>query len=243
MFLAWVIFVLTTIFLQHNLPFKPTLYNKQLDSMKTINPENNTTNSFRKWFTLSNISTMVMLAFIVAMLVIPNVKAFVIQNLMKVGLFQPSVPPVNQNSNTEALTQENTQDVVFKDGNGNTVSLSELKGKVVFLNFWATWCPPCIAEMPSINELKKRYKGKEEIVFLMVDADSNYEKSTKFMQKRGYDLPVSIAVSSVPDNIFDGSLPTTLILDKQGRLSFKHEGSADYKNQKIVDFIDQLLVE
>ncbi|WP_154648000.1 TlpA family protein disulfide reductase [Pedobacter arcticus] len=211
--------------------------------MKTINPENNTTNSFRKWFTLSNISTMVMLAFIVAMLVIPNVKAFVIQNLMKVGLFQPSVPPVNQNSNTEALTQENTQDVVFKDGNGNTVSLSELKGKVVFLNFWATWCPPCIAEMPSINELKKRYKGKEEIVFLMVDADSNYEKSTKFMQKRGYDLPVSIAVSSVPDNIFDGSLPTTLILDKQGRLSFKHEGSADYKNQKIVDFIDQLLVE
>lgn len=211
--------------------------------MKTINPENNTGNNFRKWFTLSNISTMLMLAFIVAMLVNPNVKAFVIQNLMKVGLFQPSVPSVNQNSTPQVVSQESVQDVIFKDGKGNTVSLSELKGKVVFLNFWATWCPPCIAEMPSINELKKRYKGKEEIVFLMVDADGDYQKSTKFMQKRGYDLPVSVAVSSVPDNIFDGSLPTTLILDKQGRLAFKHEGSADYKNQKIVDFIDQLLAK
>jgi thiol-disulfide isomerase/thioredoxin len=62
--------------------------------------------------------------------------------------------------------------VTFTDGNGNTVSLKSLKGKVVFINFWAAGCPPCIHEMPSIKKLKQSFNGNDNIVFLMVDVDA-----------------------------------------------------------------------
>lgn len=212
--------------------------------MDKVNSQINTSAKDKKWFTFSNISTALMLCFVVSMTVNPNVKAFVIQNLMKIGLFQPSLPSDSKDAkNVQPIVKENDQDIVFKDSAGKTISLAQLKGKVVFLNFWATWCPPCIAEMPSINKLKKRYGGNDDIVFLMVDADGNYEKSMKFMQKRGYDLPIFTVASAIPENVFSGSLPTTLVLDKQGRLVFKHEGSADYGNEKIVNFIDVLIAK
>ncbi len=210
--------------------------------MKTVNSENNSGSSMKKWFTFSNISTVIMLGFIVAMVVNPNAKAFVIQNLMKVGLFQPAVPSQNQNASVQNVGQQPPLDIIFKDGEGKTVSLSDLKGKVVFLNFWATWCPPCIAEMPSINKLKKRYKASGDVVFLMVDADGDYQKSSAFMRKRNYDLPIYIAVSHIPEEVFGDSLPTTVILDKDGRMVFRQEGSADYENPEIITLINNLLL-
>ncbi len=199
--------------------------------------------STKKWFTFSNVLTLAMLAFILAMLINPNVKAFVIQNLMKVGLFQPSIPSGKEIDDLESTGNIAPKEIAFKNSNGETISLAELRGKVVFLNFWATWCPPCIAEMPSINRLKQKYESNNDLVFLMVDADGDYQKSSAFMQKHNYDLPVYISINKVPENIFGSSLPTTVILDKEGRVVFRHEGSADYESPKVVEFIDNLLAE
>ena len=66
---------------------------------------------------------------------------------------------------------QETPNLKFKDENGKTISLHALKGKVVFINLWATWCPPCIYEMPSIHELRKTFKDNDNLVFLMVDMD------------------------------------------------------------------------
>lgn len=192
----------------------------------------------KKWFTFSNVLTLLMLTFILAMIINPNVKAFVIQNLMKVGLFQPNVPTSRQ---AEELHNIAPEGITFRDSKGETISLAELRGKVVFLNFWATWCPPCIAEMPSINNLKQKYNTNKEIVFMMIDADGDFQKSLSFMRKHNYDLPVYSSITQIPESIFKSSLPTTVILDKHGRLVFKHEGSADYESPKIKKFIDGLL--
>lgn len=194
----------------------------------------------KKWLSWSNISTVAMLVFIIAMLVNPDIKAYVIQGLMKVGLFQPSIPSEDITAKQVNL-EDATPDAIFTDSNDQRVQLSNLRGKVVFINFWATWCPPCIAEMPSINNLYKKYKSNKNIVFLMVDADGDLKKSLNFMRKRDFDLPVYIPASAIPESLFETSLPTTVVLNKKGQAVFRHEGSADYQNASFIKFIDELL--
>lgn len=139
------------------------------------------------------------------------------------------------------LPEDSGNEVVFKDKNGKAISLSSLKGKVVFINFWATWCPPCIQEMPSIDKLKQSFYGKEDIIFLMVDVDNNIEKSTAFMEKKKYDLPVYVPVSNIPSDYLGGAIPTTVILDKNGNMVTRIEGGRDYTNSEIIKVLNELI--
>lgn len=134
-----------------------------------------------------------------------------------------------------------TAGISFKDKDGKTVSLSSLKGKVVFINFWATWCPPCIQEMPTINELKQSYKGNDDIVFLMVDVDNNIEKSTAFMEDKKYDLPVYVPASEIPSDYLGSAIPTTVILDKSGDMIARMEGGRDYNSPDIIKALNELV--
>lgn len=131
-------------------------------------------------------------------------------------------------------------DVSFKDKSGNVVSLSALKGKVVFINFWATWCPPCIHEMPSINTLRQRFKDNKNIEFLMVDVDNDIDQSAGFMEKNNYDLPLFTPAGEIPPEFLGGSIPTTVILDKNGQIIERLEGSRDYAAPEIVKALTEL---
>lgn len=193
----------------------------------------------KKWITKSNIGNAL---FFIAMMVLifnADAKSWLMQGLMKIGFFQPEI------SQTTAFkeTQPSIADVQFIDVNGQQVNLSSLNGKVVFINFWATWCPPCIAEMPSINAFYQKFKDNPNVVFLMVDVDGNFKKSEKFMQRRNFDLKVWNAASSIPETYLGGSIPTTVILDKQGRLVFRHEGGADYENKDFQESINKLALD
>jgi len=126
-----------------------------------------------------------------------------------------------------------TQELSFKDKEGKVVQLSALKGKVVFINFWATWCPPCIHELPSIDQLRKSLKDNKDIVFLMVDVDGDIEKSSAFMTENKYDLPLYIPESEIPPEFLGQSIPTTVILDKAGKIVERLEGSRDYGAPEI----------
>jgi len=205
----------------------------------------------KKLLSFSNLTTALLICFALAMVFIPDFKGWTMQGLMKIGLFQPDIPEnVShiQDSNTSSTDKINTTsvqtpipDAAFLDGANNTIKLSELKGKVVFLNFWATWCPPCIAEMPAIQKLYNQFKDNKNVQFLLIDADGNYAKSSAFMTKKKLTMPVFIPASSIPDVYFSGSLPTTVIFDKSGRIVFKHAGAADYGNPKVTEFINKLL--
>jgi hypothetical protein len=74
----------------------------------------------------------------------------------------------------------------------------------------------------------------------MVDVDNNFDKSNAFMKKKGFALPVYTQVNDIPAKYFSGTLPTTVILDKSGKLVFHHEGVADYSNSEVADFIKKL---
>lgn len=142
---------------------------------------------------------------------------------------------------SDALQQ--TPDLKFKDENGQIISLRSLKGKVVFINLWATWCPPCIYEMPSINKLKNTFKDNDDLVFLMVDVDGKINQAKKFMERRKFDLPVHIPASEIPRELFGGSIPTTIIVNKQNDIVGRHVGGADYAAQEVIDMMSKLLNE
>jgi thiol-disulfide isomerase/thioredoxin len=151
----------------------------------------------------------------------------------------------NEMNTTEEVprvqTPAPTSDIFFKDEDGKTVSLSSLKGKVVFINFWATWCPPCIEELPTINELKQSFNGNDNIEFLMVDVDNKMESSTAFMQENNYDLPVYVPASNIPSDYLGGAIPTTVILDKNGNMVARMEGGRDYTDPEFVKAINELV--
>ena len=167
-----------------------------------------------------------------------DAKTFVIKGLMKTGLYNAGIPEYKKINESAKIIPDG---LAFVDANGKLVNLSDQKGKVVFINFWTTWCPPCRAEMPSINALHQKIKNNDKIVFLMVDADSKLQEAQKFMDKHSYQLPVFAAATDIPNEIFAGSLPTTLILDKQGRIVFHHAGMASYDKPEMLEFINGLL--
>lgn len=149
-----------------------------------------------------------------------------------------------QNVATQEVSQvetSQTSDIAFKDEEGKTVSLDALKGKVVFINFWATWCPPCIREMPSIDELKDSFKESDDIVFLMVDVDNKMEKSSAFMKENDYDLPVYVPASNIPSDFLRGAIPTTVIIDKKGEMVARMEGGRNYRDPQIIKALKELV--
>lgn len=191
----------------------------------------------RKKISVSNIFSTLIMALALLVIFNPNAKGYLIRGLMLLGFFQPDA--AGYTNHHESLA--NIPDIRFKDASGNEVSLSTLKTKVVFINYWATWCPPCIAEMPKVNELYKKFRNDPNVAFLLVDVDNNLPKAQAFMLKNGFDLPLYTQISNVPETLLDGTIPTTLVFGKDGKLIYKHSGAADYSSEKFEEFIRQNL--
>lgn len=126
----------------------------------------------------------------------------------------------------------------LRDLKGEVVNFKDLEGDVIFLNFWATWCPPCIAEMPSLNALFEDYKDK--ISFVLV---SNEKTSVvrSFMEKKGYILNSYTPLSQYPDNFNTRTIPQTYLIDKQGRIVIDKGGAANWNSDKVRGQLDALI--
>ncbi|MBD1259103.1 TlpA family protein disulfide reductase [Maribacter polysiphoniae] len=123
---------------------------------------------------------------------------------------------------------------------GKDFNFEEARNKVVLVNFWATWCPPCIAEMPSLQSLYHDYGDK--IVFMCV-AQDNPDKVAAFISKKGYDLPVYFSKTEAPSLLSAKLLPTTYIIDRQGKIVIAETGSADWNRAEVRTILDGLLQE
>lgn len=183
----------------------------------------------------NNTSNILFVSLGIILLFSTDAKAFLQQSLMKVGFFKPNLENVvTKNIDKDYL------DVNLINNRGEVVTLADFKGKVVFINFWATWCPPCIAEMPSIQILHDKFKDDSDVVILTVEIESKKEKAKQFMKRKKLTLPVYYPNSNLPIVLFDGTLPTTVILDKEGNIAHKTLGMADYSGNDIVDFLKEI---
>ena len=134
-----------------------------------------------------------------------------------------TAPPISANKPT--LPAFAVQDV-----NGNTINLQSLKGKKVFVNLWASWCPPCRREMPSIEKLAKSV-DKDKVVFVLLSLDDNFDKAKAFAKKQQLSLPIYYPVENLPALFNVQGIPTTFIFDENGNLFQRIDGGDQYDTE------------
>lgn len=116
-------------------------------------------------------------------------------------------------------------DFTLTDLDGNTVSLSDYKGKSVYLNFFATWCPPCRAEMPDIEKVYQKYKDKDFVV-LAVDLGEDKDTVKSFIEDNGYSFKVLLdSDQSVGQQYEISAIPVSVFIDKNGKIVNKRVGA------------------
>jgi peroxiredoxin len=120
------------------------------------------------------------------------------------------------------------------------VTLSDLRGKVVVLNFWASWCPPCIEETPSLIQMQHRMKDKGVVVFA-VSVDEDDELYHKFLKDYNMDL-LTVRDAQQKSNQLYGTFkfPETYVIDRDGKIRRKFISSVDWNDPEIIDFLSKL---
>jgi cytochrome c biogenesis protein CcmG/thiol:disulfide interchange protein DsbE len=126
---------------------------------------------------------------------------------------------------------------------GATVSLASLKGKVVFLNVWATWCGPCREEMPSMETLYDELKGNKDFVMLAVSQDVKGKAAVvPYVEKNGYHFKILLdPENKVGDSYGVSGVPETFIIDRNGRIVAHHMGAFDWSRPDVKEALQQLL--
>jgi thiol-disulfide isomerase/thioredoxin len=146
----------------------------------------------------------------------------------------------------EAITAEEQFDFDFtvRTLDGQVKAVSELKGKVIFLNLWATWCGPCRAEMPGIEELYQQVdKSQIEFVMLSVDRPGLETKVKNFVQAQEYTFPVYTLNSELPEVLQVPSIPTTFVIDKSGKIVQKKVGTTQFNTPRFREYLRKLVTQ
>ncbi len=131
------------------------------------------------------------------------------------------------------------------DLDGKTISLAALRGKVVFLNIWATWCAPCREEMPSMEKLYERMRKNDGFVMLAVSQDTGGRQLVAdYVKKHGYHFDVLLdPQNAVADAYKVTGVPETFIIDRHGRIVAHHAGAFDWSQPDIAGAIKELINE
>lgn len=140
----------------------------------------------------------------------------------------------NIDTNTNNITNSSTSEIMdfsLKDINGNNINISDYKGKKVFVNFWATWCPPCNQEIPYINQISK--ENQDEIKVITVNLGEEKDTVQKYIKQKGYDMTVLLdSNGDVADTYMIYSIPTSYLLDTNGNIVDKHTGTMSMEELK-----------
>lgn len=131
-------------------------------------------------------------------------------------------------------------DAEFFNLNNKSVKLSDYKGQVIFLNLWATWCPPCKGEMPSMQKLHKKFKNK--LVILGVDQGEDIPTVKNFINSKGYTFPIFVDTNQQIGRTYGTrSIPTTWIINKEGYVIARFVGARDWFSDAAIKLFEELL--
>lgn len=177
----------------------------------------------RKYLKTSNIIFIVILGVLLYAPARARVQSWILSAL--------GSPTTEENSVSLSPSQ---LDYTFYNLEGDSFNLLNFKGKPIFLNFWATWCGPCKAEMPSIIELVKKHKGSGEI-FLLSHEEPQVLKN--YLEKEGLALPIYYS-KTIPKFVTSESIPLTYLIDKNGSIIIEKSGAADWSDAHILELLE-----
>ncbi|MGC6508425.1 MAG: TlpA family protein disulfide reductase [Myxococcota bacterium] len=145
---------------------------------------------------------------------------------------------------SDAKAETEAPDFQLRDIYKKEVSLSDYKGKVVLVNFWATWCQPCLVELPHLQEMYSELKEKEFVVLsISVDAPRDVSKVKPLVKTRGLEFPVLLDSSSSVLSVYNPSqaLPYNVLIDKEGKVVWTKEAYAPGEEAVIKEKVLELL--
>lgn len=183
----------------------------------------------KRWWTI--VLDFVFMILVLAML-FPGTRKPLSAFFIRQTLFSP------KEKKEVVFLSENDWEMRMSSNSGEQVQLDDFRGKPVFLNFWATWCPPCIAEMPSIQKLHDEYK--DEVAFVLISNEIPGVINS-FMEKHEYTLPLYSLLSEVPSIFETSTIPATYLIAPSGRLIISKTGAAKWDSRKMKGLIDELL--
>ncbi|RFC54553.1 TlpA family protein disulfide reductase [Brumimicrobium aurantiacum] len=177
----------------------------------------------RKW-------DILFMAFI-GLLFIPSIRMVVMSSIQRLFAGAPS------ELSKEEQIEVNSFDWVLLDMEGKQSNFSSAKGKVTIVNLWATWCPPCVAEMPSLQKLYNHFG--DDLAFFFI-SNEKPEKLNQFLEEKQYDFPVYVPLSNYPKEFDSNSLPTTYLLDQNGKIIMEEVGAHDWYSENVLKKIKEL---
>lgn len=196
----------------------------------------NIKNYFKKKKTFSIVLDFLLYGLII-LLLIPGTRKSILPVIMRTVLH----PPLKKVS-TAPLQKLTEKDYLWpvEELDGTQVYLTQFRRQVMFINFWATWCPPCRAEMPGIQKLFDQYKKK--VIFLMIVNDKP-EAIREYIKKHHYTFPVLLQKYEPPTAFRSSSIPVTYIVDANGNIVLVHKGASKWNSRKIKRLLDKLIIE
>jgi thiol-disulfide isomerase/thioredoxin len=131
-------------------------------------------------------------------------------------------------------------EIRLSDPTGRPISLSEFRGKIVFINFWTTWCPACVIEMPSMEKLHQKFKDKD-FVMVAINLQESASRVKKFYKEHKLTFTTLLDITGdVGAGLGIRSIPTTFILDKNGRIIGKALGPREWEGKKSIALFEYL---
>lgn len=194
--------------------------------------------NLKNWLRKTGFTVILTIVFII-ILVNKDAKAWLMRQVASTGILNSSISESKETQNNS--TKVSYAGFMLKNEDGKIIDTSALQDKVVFINFWASWCPPCRAEFPSVQKLYDQYKNNPDMVFLTVNLDDNVALGKSYLKEKGFTVPFLVPAGPIPAVLYSGSLPTTIVLDKKGEIRLHHKGLADYSKNSFYQQIDELL--
>ena len=134
------------------------------------------------------------------------------------------------------------KNIEFKNNFNEIIKLNDYKGKLVILNFWATWCAPCLEEMPAFEKLYRRYRSQGLTVIAVSLDKGDTSKVAKFVDEHSLTFPVLLDLDGIAERIYPSfTIPFTYVIDKKGRIAARVDGAKNWSSNETFAALDILI--
>ncbi len=185
----------------------------------------------KKWYSIVSDFVFVIL---IVLLIIPSTRIDVSSFFIRLT----SLPPSTLETENRYHISESAESWNIHTLNGEKRQFGNFNNKPVFVNVWATWCPPCIAELPGIIDLYEQYKN--DVNFVLV-SNENPQKVKSFIDAKQYPQDIFFLNSTLPGDFYSKSIPASFIIDSDGHVIISKKGAARWNSGKVKKILDGLI--